>query len=148
MADTIPIYGVRNRVEKNGPAIRDALDPEDRQVFVAELRIALASADDTLDLGPVVEVIDRWWGRAVLTANPEIEAGAFADRRRIEAGDPTVFGAATPHPPRDPESPDGQMARWPDGQMARYTIRWVTYAEQQRDSLPAEGVTGPDGAGK
>ncbi len=23
--------------------------------------------------------------------------------------------------------------------MARYTIRWVTYAEQQRDSLPAEG---------
>ncbi|WP_131764894.1 hypothetical protein [Candidatus Protofrankia californiensis] len=23
--------------------------------------------------------------------------------------------------------------------MARYTIRWVTYAEQQRDTLPAEG---------
>ncbi len=23
--------------------------------------------------------------------------------------------------------------------MARYTIRWVTYAEQQRDTLPAAG---------
>ncbi|WP_250285311.1 hypothetical protein [Frankia sp. CiP1_Cm_nod2] len=23
--------------------------------------------------------------------------------------------------------------------MARYTIRWVTYAEQQRDTLPPEG---------
>ncbi len=23
--------------------------------------------------------------------------------------------------------------------MARYTIRWVTYAEQQRDALPSEG---------
>ncbi len=32
--------------------------------------------------------------------------------------------------------------------MARYTIRWVTDAEQQRDSLPAEGVTGPDGGGE
>ncbi|WP_322750821.1 MULTISPECIES: DUF6247 family protein [unclassified Frankia] len=91
------------------PSRSEADDPEDRQVFGAELRIALAGADDTLDLGPVVEVIDRWWGRAVLTVNPEIEAGAFADRLRIEAGDPTMFGAATPHPPRDPESPDGQI---------------------------------------
>ncbi|WP_242606282.1 DUF6247 family protein, partial [Protofrankia symbiont of Coriaria ruscifolia] len=70
MADTIPIYGVRNRIEKNGPAIRDALRPDDRDVFVAELRIALAEADDTLDLDPIAAVVDKWWGQAVLTANP------------------------------------------------------------------------------
>jgi hypothetical protein len=95
MADTdapILFSGVRKRIERTGPAVRAALAPADRAEFVAQFRIALAAADDTLDLTPVTEVIDRWWVRAVLTANPEIEAGALADQRRIEAGDPTVFG--------------------------------------------------------
>lgn len=109
MGDTVPIYGVRNRVEKNGPAIRAALHPEDREIFVAELRIALAEADDTLDLAPIVAVIDQWWGRAVLAANPEIESGALADRRRIEAGDLTVLGGTTSYSQDSPEATDRQV---------------------------------------
>ncbi|KJE19766.1 hypothetical protein FF36_05965 [Frankia torreyi] len=109
MADTIPIHGVRNRVAKNGPAIREALRPDDREMFVAELRIALALADDSLDLVPVAAVIDKWWGRAVLTANPEIEAGALADRRRLEAGDLTVLGGTTSYPGGDSEVTDPQV---------------------------------------
>ena len=121
MADTIPIYGVRNRVEKNGPAIRDALDPADRDAFVAELRTALAEADDGLDLGPVAEVVDRWWGRALLAANPEIEAGAVADRRRVEAGDPTVFGATTSYPHGNPEGAGDHQIHDPLGHLRRAT---------------------------
>ncbi len=120
MADTIPIYGVRNRIEKNGPAIRDALRPDDRDMFVTELRIALAEADNTLNLDPVTAVIDKWWGQAVLTANPEIEAGALADCRRIEAGDPTVLGASTSHPGGDPEVTNGQIHN-PLGHLRRAT---------------------------
>ncbi len=112
MADTdapILISGVRNRVERTGPAVRAALTPGDRAEFVAQFRIALAAADDTLDLTAVTEVIDRWWVRAVLTANPEIEAGALADQRRIEAGDPDVFGATTAYPHVNPEDADGPV---------------------------------------
>jgi hypothetical protein len=121
MTDTLPIYGVRNRIEKNGPAIRDALDPADRDAFVAELRTALAEADDTLNLGPVADVVDRWWGRALLTANPEIEAGAAADRRRIEAGDPTVLGATTSYLHAGTENADGQQVHHPLGHLRRAT---------------------------
>ncbi len=120
MADTIPIHGVRNRIAKNGPAIRAALHPGDREKFVAELRIALAGADDSLDLVPVAAVIDKWWSRAVLTANPEIEAGALADRRRLEAGDLTVLGGTTSHPAGDPEVTDPQ-AHDPLGHLRRAT---------------------------
>jgi hypothetical protein len=118
MADTdvaIPSPGAPIRVERTGPAIRAALAPRERSEFVAQFRIALAAADDTLDLTAVVDVIDRWWARAMLTANPEIEADALADQRRIDAGDPTVFGASASSPridssPHiDPEDADGPV---------------------------------------
>jgi hypothetical protein len=64
---TIPVHGVRNRIEKNGPAIRAALDPDDRDTFAVELRIALTGADDSLDITLVPTVIDQW-GRALLPA--------------------------------------------------------------------------------
>jgi hypothetical protein len=104
---TIPPYGVRNRVERTGPAIRAALDPDRRAEFETDFRAALGHADDTLDLTAVTEVVDRWWARAVLTANPEVEAGALADQRRVEAGDPTVFATAMPSPQA------GEGDRWP-----------------------------------
>jgi hypothetical protein len=94
----IPPYGVRNWVDRTGPAIRAALDPDRRAEFEAEFRTALGHADDTFDLTAVHKVIDRWWPQALLCANPEIQAGIDEDRRRIAAGDPTVFGTTTTYP--------------------------------------------------
>ncbi|WP_239308201.1 MULTISPECIES: DUF6247 family protein [unclassified Frankia] len=101
---TTPIYGVRNRVERTGPAVRAALDPDRRAEFEAEFRAALARVDDDLDLAAAQKVIDRWWPQALLCANPEIQAGINADRRRIAAGDPTVI-AETWYPPGHPYAP-------------------------------------------
>jgi hypothetical protein len=95
---TVPLYGVRNRPARTGPAVRDALDPERREEFEAEFRTALSQADDTFDLTAVQKVIDRWWPQALLCANPDIQAGIDEDRRRIAAGDPAVFGTPTRYP--------------------------------------------------
>lgn len=95
---TVPPYGVRNRLDRTGPAIRDALDPERREEFEAEFRAALGQADETFDLTAVQKVIDQWWPQALLCANPEIQAGIDEDRRRIAAGDPAVFGTTTSYP--------------------------------------------------
>ncbi|ABD13220.1 hypothetical protein ThrDRAFT_00489 [Frankia casuarinae] len=102
---TIPSYGVRNRVERTGPAVRAALRPDHRAEFEAEFHAAAVEADDALDLAPLHRVIDRWWPQAVLCANPEIQAGIDEDRRRIAAGDPTViaeiwYPPGHPHPSR------------------------------------------------
>lgn len=95
---TVPLYGVRSQLDRTGPAIRLALDPERREEFEAEFRAALGQADDTFDLTATRKVIDRWWPQALLCANPEIQAGINEDRRRIAAGDPTVFGTTTSYP--------------------------------------------------
>ncbi|EIV95329.1 DUF6247 family protein [Frankia sp. QA3] len=98
---TIPPYGVRNRVERTGPAIRAALGPEQRAEFEADFHAAAVETDDTLDLAPLHRVIDRWWPQAVLCANPEIQAGIDADRRRLAAGDLSVLGGTTTYPHAD-----------------------------------------------
>jgi hypothetical protein len=95
---TVPVYGVRNRLDRTGPAVRATLGPERREEFEAEFRTALGQADDTFDLTAVQKVIDRWWPQALLCANPDIQAGIDEDRRRIAAGDPTVFGTTTSYP--------------------------------------------------
>jgi hypothetical protein len=95
---TLPPYSVRNRLDRTGPAIRDALDPERREEFEAEFRAALGQADETFDLTAIHKVLDRWWPQALLCANPEIQAGIDEDRRRIAAGDPSVFGTTTIYP--------------------------------------------------
>ncbi len=102
---TDPPYGVRTRIERTGPAIRAALDEERRAEFETDFRAALSQADDTLDLAAVQVVLDRWWPLALLCANPEIQAGAEQDRRRVELGDPDVivetwFPASHPHSSR------------------------------------------------
>ena len=62
------------RVERSGPAIRAALaeaSPDELPEFEAEFRIALAEADDDVDLSRVAAVLDRWWGRAHIRLNPQ-----------------------------------------------------------------------------
>ncbi len=101
---TVPSYVVRNRVERTGPTIRAALDPEQRAEFEADFHAAAVETDDTFDLAPLHRVIDRWWPQAVLCANPEIQVGIDEDRRRIAAGDPTVI-AEVWYPPGHPQAP-------------------------------------------
>jgi hypothetical protein len=73
-------------------AIRDALDPAQREQFESEYRTALARAADTFDLEPVLTLVQRtWWVRAVLCRNPEILDGVASDLNRVAAGDESVF---------------------------------------------------------
>lgn len=61
------------RIERSGPAIRTALavvSPEECAAFEAEFAQALARAGVEFDLAPVEQVLDRWWGIAVIRANP------------------------------------------------------------------------------
>jgi len=79
-------------VEKTPSAIRDALDPAQRSRFEAEYRAALARAADTLDLEPVLTLVQRtWWVRAVMCPNPEMLNGVAADVDRVTAGDESVL---------------------------------------------------------
>lgn len=79
-------------LEKTPSAIRDALDPAQRSRFEAEYRAALARAADTLDLEPVLTLVQRtWWVRAVMCLNPEMLNGVAADVNRVTAGDESVL---------------------------------------------------------
>jgi hypothetical protein len=89
-SDVVAAY-VRG-VEKTPAAIRDALDPAQRERFESEYRAALACAADTLDLEPVLTLVQRtWWVRAVMCLNPEILDGVASDLNRVVAGDESVF---------------------------------------------------------
>ncbi|MGH3872970.1 MAG: DUF6247 family protein [Pseudonocardiaceae bacterium] len=64
------------KIERSGPAIRAMLTefaPAECTEFEAEFRQALAHADADFDLGHVDAVLDRWWGIAVMCANPLTE---------------------------------------------------------------------------
>jgi hypothetical protein len=77
------------KIERSGPAIRAALaevSPSECAQFEAELAAALARASAELDLAPADEVLDRWWGIAVIRANPLTEAER-AQLARARAGD-------------------------------------------------------------
>jgi Family of unknown function (DUF6247) len=75
-------------LEKTPAAIRDALDPAQREQFESEYRAALAHAADTLDLEPVLTLVQRtWWVRAVICLNPGMLDGMASDIRRLTAGD-------------------------------------------------------------
>ncbi|KXO99079.1 hypothetical protein AXK58_24300 [Tsukamurella tyrosinosolvens] len=93
------------RVERTGPAIRDALRtaaPDELPDFDAEFRIALAEADDDFDTARIDRVLNRWWAVAHLRLNPPT-----AEERelveRVAAGDLTgtltrVNGQRVRHP--------------------------------------------------
>lgn len=79
-------------VEKTPVAIRDALNPVEREQFESEYRTAIARAADTFDLEPVLTLVQRtWWVRAVMRRNPEILDGVASDMNRVAAGDESVF---------------------------------------------------------
>jgi len=61
------------RIERSGPAVRAALaqlSPGECAQFEAEFAQATARAGSEYDLAPAQQVLDRWWGIAVIRANP------------------------------------------------------------------------------
>ena len=61
------------RIKRSGPAVRAVLaevSPEECAQFEAEFAQALARAGAEFDLAPAEAVLDRWWGIAVIRANP------------------------------------------------------------------------------
>lgn len=77
------------RIERSGPAIREALArfaPTECPRFEAELGQALTTAAETLDLEPAQAVLDRWWGVAVIRANP-LSEDEQAQVARARTGD-------------------------------------------------------------
>ena len=73
--DTEPMTAA-TKIERSGPAIRAALtefSPAECKEFESEFRQALAYADADFDLCHVDAVLDRWWGIAVMCANPLTE---------------------------------------------------------------------------
>jgi Family of unknown function (DUF6247) len=61
------------RIERSGPAVRAALarlSPTECAQFEAEFAEAIARAGAEYDLAPAEAVLDRWWGIAIIRANP------------------------------------------------------------------------------
>lgn len=86
------VTGCVRGVDKIPAAIRDALDPAQREQFEAEYRDALTRAANTLDLEPVLTLVQRtWWVRAVMCRNPEMLDGVAADVKRVSVGDESIF---------------------------------------------------------
>jgi hypothetical protein len=71
--DTGSMTTATTRIERSGPAVRAALarlSPTECAQFEAEFARAIARAGAEYDLAPVEAVLDRWWGIAVIRANP------------------------------------------------------------------------------
>ncbi|MGH4009077.1 MAG: DUF6247 family protein [Pseudonocardiaceae bacterium] len=95
LPSSVAVYA--RRVEKTPAAIRDALDPAQRDQFEAEYRAALARAADTLDLEPVLTLVQHtWWVRAVICLNPGMLDGMASDIARLAAGDESVLADDVP----------------------------------------------------
>ncbi|MGI9003721.1 MAG: DUF6247 family protein [Pseudonocardia sp.] len=77
------------RIERSGPAIRAALaavSPQECVQFEADFAQAIARAGAEFDLAPAEQVLDRWWGIAVIRTNPLSEEEQ-AQVARAKAGD-------------------------------------------------------------
>ncbi len=77
------------RIERSGPEIRAALAefaPDECASFEVELQRAIGRAAESFDLAPAEAVLDRWWGIAVIRANPLSEQEQ-AQVARAKAGD-------------------------------------------------------------
>jgi hypothetical protein len=83
---------VRARVGEDPSGDPGCVGPSSAERFEAEYRTALARAADTLDLEPVLTLVQRtWWVRAVMCLNPEILDGVASDVNRVVAGDESVL---------------------------------------------------------
>jgi len=73
LADTRRMTTATTRIKRSGPAIRAVLaevSPDECAQFEVEFAQALARAGAEYDLAPAEAVLDRWWGIAVIRANP------------------------------------------------------------------------------
>lgn len=87
--DTRSVTAAIVKIERSGPAIREALArfaPAECPRFESELGQALTTAAETLDLAPAQAVLDRWWGVAVIRANP-LSRDEQAQLARARSGD-------------------------------------------------------------
>jgi hypothetical protein len=69
----LPFMTAATKIERSGPAIRAALaelSADECTQFGTEFQQALGHAGQAFDLAPVDAVLDRWWGIAVIRANP------------------------------------------------------------------------------
>ncbi|MCA1672162.1 MAG: DUF6247 family protein [Actinobacteria bacterium] len=83
--------------EKTPAAIRDALGPAERKQFETEYRAALARAAQTLDLEPVLTLVQRtWWVRAVMNLHPHLLEGVRADVECLASGDESIIADKEP----------------------------------------------------
>ncbi len=83
------------KIERSGPAIRAALADVAPQIlarFEDEFRQAAHVAGEQVDVAPLDDVLNRWWGIAAVHANPinEEEQHALA---RARAGNFTDFSS-------------------------------------------------------
>ncbi|MBP2473239.1 hypothetical protein JOF53_002111 [Crossiella equi] len=69
-------------VAKTGPAVREALDGENRAAFEQEFRQALEAARETFDLAPLSAVVWKWWRLAQTEANYDPALDEEIDRYR------------------------------------------------------------------
>jgi Family of unknown function (DUF6247) len=89
VGDNQPMTAAPTKIKRSGPAIRAVLaevSPAECAQFEVEFAQALARAGTELDLASAEVVLDRWWGIAVIRANPLSEQEQ-AQLARARAGD-------------------------------------------------------------
>ena len=73
--------------EPSPRSIRAALLPEDVGTFDSEYRQAMAEATETLDLNPVLGLLERWRRIAWSSADPVAHQRMLRNAARLEAGE-------------------------------------------------------------
>lgn len=73
--------------ESSPRSIRASLLPEDVGTFDSEYRHAMAEATETLDLNPVLDLLERWRRVAWSSADPVAHRRMLSSAGRLEAGE-------------------------------------------------------------
>ena len=94
LADTRRMTTATTRIKRSGPAIRAVLaevSPDECAQFEVEFAQALARAGAEFDLAPAEAVLDRWWGIAVIRANPLSEQEQEQEQEQLARAREGVF---------------------------------------------------------
>ncbi|MFI7588414.1 DUF6247 family protein [Spongisporangium articulatum] len=73
--------------EQNPRAIREALLPDDRVAFDAQYRRLMRQATDTLDLNPVLQMLEQWRVVAWSSQDPAAHRRMLDTVQRLDAGE-------------------------------------------------------------
>ena len=84
LAQLDPLPATRGRSPR---AIRTALLPEEAGGFDREYRQAMREATETLDLTPVLEMLERWHRVALLSRDPERHRRMLDHAERLQRGE-------------------------------------------------------------